>query len=297
MHDAIALRPPLAARLPSPSIVGTGPRRGRRPRPRPPRWSDRPGVPGSPAFGVRTRAAPGDGSIDPLARVAGGVSHDLANLLSVALSALGTVDPAALGDDDRDAVGRALDASGAAARLAAQFQRLVRRQVPTPEALDANEIVLGTSGVLRSALGERVALEHRLCPPLWAVRAEPVAFENALVNLVVNARDAIEGRGRVTIETANVAVGPAPARGGVPAPVAGDRVRVSVRDTGRGIAEADRARVFERHYSTKPAERGSGLGLSSVADFAAACGGSVTVEGAPGCGCTVSLWLPALVDG
>jgi CheY-like chemotaxis protein len=178
-----------------------------------------------------------------------------------------------------------------ATRAAALTRRLLsfaRSEPLLPERVDSSALVAGMSDLLDRTLGERITVETHLDPHAWPTFVDPHQLENAIVNLAVNARDAMEGTGRLVIETANVTLG-ANAVGDIRA---GDYTRISVADTGSGMPPEVIERAFEPFFTTKPVGKGTGLGLSQIFGFAHQSGGEVGIESQLGRGTTVSLYLP-----
>ena len=185
----------------------------------------------------------------------------------------------------------ALRASDKAAGLTRRLLAFARQQPLEPAVIDLNRVIGELSDLLRGAIGAHIELEMKLASELWQVNLDPTQFEHALVNLVVNARDAMESGGRLTIETRNVEVdalfaAQAPGTPALPSVV------VTVEDTGCGMDAETRARAFEPFFTTKPTGNGTGLGLSQVHAFVEQSGGRLEVRSAPGEGATVELWFP-----
>jgi len=203
----------------------------------------------------------------------------------------------------------ALQAADRGGRLTQQLLAFSRRQRLLPVPTDLNNVVLGMLGLLTSTLGREIRIETTLARGLWPALVDPNQVESAILNLALNARDAMPNGGMLRISTLNLGIGEAPtvstpghAAGGavasadglamqVPAP-AGDYVTIRVSDTGTGMPADVLSRVFEPFFTTKPTGRGSGLGLSQVHGLAAQSGGEIRVESEPGLGTTVSLLLP-----
>jgi CheY-like chemotaxis protein len=177
------------------------------------------------------------------------------------------------------------------ARLTARLLTFARRRQFTPAPLNLNEQVMGMVDLLRRTLGEDVDLNARLAPRLWTVRADPSEVENAVLNLAINARDAMPKGGRLVIETANI-VAEDHEIGVFDLLAAGPYVRLSVSDTGTGMPPEVLARAFEPFFTTKQPGRGTGLGLSTIYGFAQQSGGTATIYSEAGLGTTVSLYLP-----
>ncbi|WP_407526707.1 ATP-binding protein [Methylobacterium oryzisoli] len=232
--------------------------------------------------------------MDAVGRLTGGLAHDFNNLLTIVLGSLELLQRRLTQGDARQH--RLLDnAIGGAQRAAALTQRLLafaRRQPLDPKPLDANALVSGMAGLLRQTLGEGVRLETVLAGGLWRTFADPNQLESALLNLAVNARDALpESGGRLTIETANAHLDEAYAAARTEV-AAGQYVLVAVTDNGTGMTPEVAARAFEPFFTTKEQGRGTGLGLSQVYGFVRQSGGHVAVYSEPGQGTTVKIYLP-----
>jgi signal transduction histidine kinase/CheY-like chemotaxis protein len=230
--------------------------------------------------------------MEAIGQLTGGVAHDFNNLLAVILGNLEIVEQR-LEEDDRL---RALvqKALGAAERGATLTQRLLafsRKQALRPEAIDAGRLVSGMTEMLRRTLGVTVEVEVLSESDLWTCLADPAQLENALLNLAINARDAMPQGGKLTIETANVRLdrNNTAGREGV-AP--GEYVLLAATDTGAGMASEVRERALEPFFTTKEVGRGSGLGLSMVFGFVKQSDGHVAIESRAGSGTCVELYLP-----
>ena len=224
--------------------------------------------------------------LETLGNLAAGIAHDFNNILQVIggnLSLLGRVvgdNPGAL-----KRVGVASDAIERGARLTAQLLSLGRRQKLNPESLDLNEFFGGFADFLRRAMGERIAVELRIAGDAWPVFVDRGSLENALLNLSINARDAMAGKGRLVISADNFVAAAGNAM------MAGDYARIRVADSGNGIPAQLRERIFEPFFSTKPVGRGNGLGLAMVRNFVMQSGGHVAVESEEGVGTVFTLLL------
>jgi signal transduction histidine kinase len=230
--------------------------------------------------------------MEAVGQLTGGVAHDFNNLLQVIIGNLETLEKNLPVD-----AGRLLRATGlamrGARRAAALTQRLLafsRRQPLDPKPLNVNVLVTGLSDLIHRTLGETVAVETVLAAGLWQVEADGNELESAILNLALNARDAMPEGGRLTIETANAHIdeGYAASYAEV-AP--GQYVCISVSDTGTGMDEATVARAFEPFYTTKPVGAGTGLGLSQVYGFVKQSGGHVKIYSEPGQGTTLKIYL------
>jgi len=228
--------------------------------------------------------------LEGLGRLAGGVAHDFNNLLTVILS------HAALAEEELPAGGAARElvtpireAAQRAATLTRQLLTFARKQVTQPRSVDLNAAVEGVSGMLRRLLGAQIEIAPALAPALWPARVDPGQLEQVLVNLAVNARDAMPGGGRLALTTANEPLGLERARTrGLPP---GDYVRVSVADTGTGMDAETLRRAFDPFFTTK-GDRGTGLGLATSVGIAQQAGGQLWAESTPGHGAVFHLLLP-----
>jgi signal transduction histidine kinase len=233
--------------------------------------------------------------MEAVGRLTGGVAHDFNNLLTVVLGNLALA-RRRLGDAD-ERVARAIDNAAEGGRRAAELtQRLLafsRQQPLAPVAVEANRLVAGMSNLLRSTLGEDVQIETVLAAGLWRAIADANQLEGTLLNLAVNARDAMPGGGRLTIETANAYLDEAYSAGREDV-TAGQYVMISVSDTGSGMPPEVLARAFEPFFTTKPVGQGTGLGLSHVYGFAKQSGGHAAIYSETGHGTTVKVYLPRL---
>lgn len=234
--------------------------------------------------------------MEVVGQLTGGVAHDFNNLLTVVT---GHLDMArrrleATGGDprlDRN-IRSAIDGAQRAATLTHRLLAFSRQSPLQPEIVDTNKLVFGMSEMIRRTLGEAIAVETVLGGGLWRTEADPNQVENAILNLCVNARDAMPEGGKLTIETANAHLDetyPAVIRGEVKA---GQYVMIAVCDTGSGMPPEVRERVFEPFYTTKPVGKGTGLGLSQVYGFLRQSGGHVAIYSEEGEGTTVKLYFP-----
>ena len=187
------------------------------------------------------------------------------------------------------------EAGQRARRLVRQLLAVARRETPEPERLSPSEAALGMRDLLQRSVGPSVQLALELAPDTWAVFVEPGGMETVLLNLAVNARDAMPSGGRLLIATRNLSVTADDAlRPGV-AP--GDYVALTIRDNGIGMSPQVRARLFEPFFTTKPRGKGTGLGLAMVNGFVRRSGGYLRLESAPGEGTEFELLLPRAEEG
>jgi len=234
--------------------------------------------------------------LEAVGQLTGGIAHDFNNLLTVILGNLQIV-AEDLGTDAEAAkpVEAAMRAAGSAAELTRKLLAFSRRQPLRPRAIDANELVGGMLDMIRRTLGERITILAFPDPAVPPAHADPGQLETALINLVVNARDAMPGGGRLTIETGMRTL--TPSRDGLPEDlVSGRYVMIAVSDNGAGMSPEVARRAFDPYFTTKERGKGSGLGLSMVHGFARQSGGHVSIESLPGQGTTVRIFLPAATE-
>ncbi len=231
--------------------------------------------------------------LDAVGQLAGGVAHDFNNLLMVITSyAALLLEDLDQSDPRRNDVSEVAKAADRAATLTQQLLAFGRRQLLQPRVLDVNHTVTELEKMLRRVLTEDIELVTVLDPALRCVRADPGQLEQVVMNLVVNARDAMPGGGTLTIETGNVEILGASTRHNRGAVPPGAYVRLTVTDTGHGMDEATQERIFEPFFTTKPPGKGTGLGLSTVYGIVKQSGGYVSCESARGQGTTLKIFLP-----
>ncbi len=228
--------------------------------------------------------------LEAVGRLTGGVAHDFNNLLTVVIGALDIVQRAPEGAKRDKLIDAALSAARRGERLTHQLLAFSRRQTLRPEETDLNQLIQDGELLLRQAVGETITLSLKLKRGGAPAMVDPGQFEAALINLLVNARDAIKDGGRVTIETTRCLLN----AGDLPGAPAGRYVCVSVADDGLGMDAATMGRIFEPFFTTKGVGKGTGLGLSQVYGFARQTGGGVKVESTPGQGTRITLYLPQL---
>ena len=231
--------------------------------------------------------------MDAIGKLTGGVAHDFNNMLAIVIGSL-DIALRRLATEPEKATACIENAQEGARRAAIFTARLLafsRQQPLEPESVDANKLVGGMSEMLRRTIGEDLRVEAVLAGGLWRTYADASQLENALLNLCVNARDAMPDGGRLTIETSNTHLDEAYA--GQHAEVtAGQYVLIAVTDTGTGMPPEVIERAFDPFYTTKGAGRGTGLGLSQVYGFVKQSGGHVKIYSEPGQGTTVKIYLP-----
>jgi signal transduction histidine kinase len=226
---------------------------------------------------------------EAIGQLVGGVAHDFNNLLTVITGALDlTLQDPSLPPKTRTLLDMSMTAAHRGAALTGQLLTFARKQVLQPEIMNPNEVIAGLETFMARSTGEKIVIVTALSPVLWPARLDRAQFETALVNLVVNARDALGGEGRILISTQNT-VADAGAVADMPA---GDYVVVSVTDSGTGMTQAVIARAIEPFFTTKEIGKGSGLGLSQVYGFVRAASGYLRIESEPGQGTAVRIYLP-----
>ena len=230
--------------------------------------------------------------MESVGRLAGGVAHDFNNLLTIIISygqlLLAELEPDAI---TREYAQETVDAAARAAALTRQLLAFSRKQVLQPKPVHLNAVVEGTEKLLRRLLGPDVAVTVALGADAGIVVADPTQLDQVLVNLAVNARDAMPNGGALSIETARLDATLGDARWPTLAP--GRYAMLAVRDTGMGMDDAVRARIFDPFFTTKEASRGTGLGLATVYGIVTQAGGSIFVESAIGVGTQFTVLLPA----
>jgi len=244
----------------------------------------------------QTRAALAQSQkMEALGQLTGGIAHDFNNLLTVILGSIETLQRRLAGGERE--VGVFIDAAhrsaGRAANLTARLLAFARRQALDPKPLDPNKLVAGVVDLLQRSLGERIAVETVLAAGAWWISADQNQLESAVLNLILNARDAMPQGGKLTIETGNVHLDDAYARASEQlAP--GQYALIAVSDNGIGMAPEVIAKAFDPFFTTKQPGHGTGLGLSQVYGFVKQSGGHVKIYSELGQGSTVKLYLPRL---
>jgi len=234
--------------------------------------------------------------LEALGQLAGGIAHDFNNLLTAILghAAFLKQDPA-IGDESREDIEQIEAAASRAAELTRQLLAFGRRQVLEPRPILLNEVVADTMRMLGRVVGENIEVKVLIAPDLAPTMADPSQVTQILINLVVNARDAMPDGGLLTIETKNVEVDSVSIGQHLDAPP-GSYVMLGVTDSGVGIAPEHQPRIFEPFFTTKGAGRGTGLGLSTVYGIVAQSGGSISVYSEPGHGSTFCVYFRQLAE-
>lgn len=234
--------------------------------------------------------------LEALGRLTGGIAHDFNNALQVITTSIAVIDRQSAqgrGGDVKPSVEAIKKAANTASSLVNRLLAFSRRQDLKPRVIEPEKLVLGLEDILRQTLGSDIELELHLGDSRWKVICDPSQLESALLNLAINARDAMPAGGVLTIITADRASVGDPCD---PDARRGDYVEIEVTDTGVGMAPDVLARAFEPFFTTKPADKGTGLGLSQIYGFVRQSNGFVQIESSPGEGASVKLYLPRCVD-
>jgi signal transduction histidine kinase/CheY-like chemotaxis protein len=237
--------------------------------------------------------------LEAIGQLTGGIAHDFNNLLTAVLGNLELLQRHANAEDAKVQrwTRNAIEAARRGAALTTRLLAFSRRQPLEPRPVDVESLLDSLSDLLTRTLGESIEVTTAIAPGLWKIFVDPSGLDNAILNIALNARDAMDGRGRLSIEAANAESDAAGVRLH-PEAARDDTVRIAISDTGRGIAKEALERVFEPFYTTKPAGQGTGLGLSQVYGFVTQSGGCIRLASEIGQGTTVELFLPrALAEG
>jgi PAS domain S-box-containing protein len=231
--------------------------------------------------------------LESMGRLTGGVAHDFNNLLTPILGTLDLLQRRAVGGQREQRL--ILGASQSAERAKTLVHRLLafaRRQPLQAKTIDAGQLLEGVAELLSSTVGPQVNVVVEIAADLPFAKADPHQLEMAILNLGINARDAMDGIGQITVSAASSKIGPGDVAGLEP----GVYVRFSIADTGRGMDEETKKRAIEPFFSTKGIGQGTGLGLSMVHGLAVQLGGGLTIDSALGAGTTITIWLPESHD-
>lgn len=228
--------------------------------------------------------------MEAIGRLTGGVAHDFNNLLTVIRASADLLRQPDLPEERRARyVNSIAETAERAAQLTSQLLAFARRQPLKPERFSVAERIGGMEQIFHTTLGSAIVIRNEIGDDVGAVDADPNQFETAILNMVINARDAMPGGGRLTIAARSAASVPAMRRH---AEVAGTFVAIEIRDSGTGIDAATLDRIFEPFFTTKEVNKGTGLGLSQVYGFAKQSGGEIGVDSVPGQGSCFTLYLP-----
>lgn len=233
--------------------------------------------------------------LEALGQLTGGIAHDFNNLLTIITGNHELLELELETESQRDLLTRANNAALMGGRLTNRLLTFARRRRLEPVLIDLNEQVMSMAELLRRTLGENLAFATLLAPRLWLIRTDPSEVENAVLNLAINARDAMPQGGKLVLETKNVVLTEQDLVGETGA-TPGEYVRLTVSDTGVGMSPEVVSRAFEPFFTTKPTGKGTGLGLSVIYGFVHQSGGHVTLESRVGTGTTVSIYLPRAAE-
>jgi PAS domain S-box-containing protein len=230
--------------------------------------------------------------MDAVGQLTGGVAHDFNNILTVITGTIEILEEGVADRPDLATIAKMIDeAAMRGADLTRQLLAFARRQPLDPRETDVNKLVIETARLLKPTLGEHIEIDSMLEDDAWSALVDPSQLSAAIVNLAVNARDAMPNGGKLTLETGNVMLDEAYAAGNSEV-TPGAYVMIAVSDTGKGIPKDIRDRVFEPFFTTKEVGRGTGLGLSMVYGFAKQTGGHIKIYSEEGIGTAIKLYLP-----
>jgi signal transduction histidine kinase/CHASE3 domain sensor protein/CheY-like chemotaxis protein len=234
--------------------------------------------------------------MEAIGHLTGGIAHDFNNLLQIIRSNLDLLAPhVAENPKASDRVAKAIVGTERAAQLTRQLLAFARRQPLEPRVVNLGRMMSEMADLLRRTLGERIEVATLIADGLWNTLADPAQIENALLNLAINARDAMPDGGKLTIELANVSLDAAYAARHAEV-TAGPYVVLTVSDTGTGMTPEIKARAFEPFFTTKPEGQGTGLGLPQVYGFVRQSGGHIRIYSEPGHGTSVKMYLPRAAE-
>jgi two-component system cell cycle sensor histidine kinase/response regulator CckA len=247
-------------------------------------------MPTSPAAGDET-------PLQVIGQLAGGIAHDFNNILGVIINyarfAAGGVPADSPAHEDIEEIRRAAERG---VGLVRQLMILARREIGEESVFSVNELITGLDGFMRSSIGEHIRVERRLHPELWPIAEDPTRVEQILINLAVNARDAMPEGGTLTFETDNVELTESDVIG-EPGVSPGRFVRLAVSDNGMGMDSEVAARAFEPMFTTKSSGQGTGLGLATVYTIVSQTGGMIDLSSEPGVGTRIEIHMPATTLG
>lgn len=236
--------------------------------------------------------------MEAVGRLAGGIAHDFNNVLTIVTGRTQLIlDDLEVSYPSKEDLEEVLQAAGRAQKLTRQLLAFSRKQVIEPRVLELGEVIRAAEKLLRRLIGEDVELDVVLGADLGRVKADPTQIDQVLVNLAVNARDAMPEGGALTILAEDVDLGEGRTYGLVECPCPGPYVRIRVADTGTGMDEGTQERLFEPFFTTKPVGTGTGLGLSTVYGIVKQSGGYIRVDTELGAGTTFEIYLPRIESG
>ena len=230
--------------------------------------------------------------MEAIGQLTGGIAHDFNNLLTAVIGSIDLLQRRITDEKQKRLARNALQAAERGANLTAQMLAFSRRQQLSPAPLEINDIITAMSDLLARSLGPRINLQTQLEPQLWAALADRTQLEMMILNLAINARDAMPSGGSLRITTSNLSAPPAELKTDLSP---GEYVGISVKDTGVGMSAQVMAKAFEPFFTTKEPGKGTGLGLSQLYGFARQSGGTATIESREGVGTTVTIYLPRTI--
>jgi signal transduction histidine kinase/CheY-like chemotaxis protein len=234
--------------------------------------------------------------LEAIGQLTGGIAHDFNNLLTVVIGNLELILRARRDAEKIEHLAQgAMKAAQRGELLVRQLLTYARQQITHPDTVNLNQLIANIESLMHRVIGEQIEVVTMLSPVLAPAQIDPAQFETAMLNLVINARDAMAGGGRITIETRNVSLDREYAADN-PESTAGPYVMITVSDSGSGMTPAVLARAFDPFFTTKEVGKGSGLGLSQVYGFVKTAGGHVKIYSEVGIGTTVKLYLPKSSD-
>ena len=230
--------------------------------------------------------------IEALGQLTGGIAHDFNNMLAVVISGLSLIKRrlTAGNTDVMELADATIDGANRAAALTSRLMAFARQQPLAPQAVDANQLIGGMRELIDRAIGETITVEIVSGSDLWPIHADPSQLENALLNLCVNARDAMPDGGKLTIETSNTAIDERLAQ--QIAMPQGQYICIRISDAGSGMTPDVLARAFDPFFTTKDLDKGTGLGLSQVHGFVKQSSGHIKIYSEPAYGTTIKIYLP-----
>jgi len=235
--------------------------------------------------------------MEAIGNLAGGIAHDFNNLLQVITGNLQLLNRDVAGNESAERrVSGALAGAARGARLASQLLSFGRRQPLEPKVINLSRLIREMDHLLRRSLGEAIEIDTIVGGGLWNTHVDPSNVENALLNLAINARDAMGGQGKMTVELGNAFLDDQYARGNAHDVKPGQYVMLAVTDTGTGMTPDVLEKVFDPFFTTKPDGKGTGLGLSMVYGFVKQSGGHIKIYSEPGSGTTVRIYLPRSME-
>lgn len=230
--------------------------------------------------------------MEAIGKLTGGVAHDFNNVLQIISGNLQLMKMDTRGNDKvQRRIASAIEGVNRGAKLASHLLAFARRQPLQPVVIDAGALIRGMDELLRRSIGDMIVVETVVSADVWNTLADPNQLENVILNLAINARDAMDGDGKLTVSMANVTVD-AHRAAEYPEMGQGEYVRIAVSDTGTGMTPEIMDRAFEPFFTTKPAGQGTGLGLSMAYGFVKQSGGHIDIRSAAGEGTTVNIYLP-----